>query len=167
MITRRTLFLSGAAAVAMGGTMSLYGRIEADARSDTFPVSFSEDEWRRRLSPEQFYVLRKHGTERPGSSPLNHEKRAGIFACAGCDQGLFRSEDKFESGTGWPSFTQPIKGAIGESIDRSFFMTRTEVHCSRCGGHQGHVFPDGPKPTGLRYCINGVALKFQPSAQAS
>jgi peptide-methionine (R)-S-oxide reductase len=167
MITRRTLFLSGTAAVAMGGTMSLFGKKEADARSAAFPVSYSEDEWRRRLSPEQFYVLRKHGTERPGSSPLNHEKRVGVFACAGCDQGLFRSEDKFESGTGWPSFTQPIKGAIGESIDKSFFMTRTEVHCSRCGGHQGHVFPDGPKPTGLRYCINGVALKFQPSAQAS
>jgi len=167
MITRRTLFLSGTAAAAMGSTMSLFGKTEVDARSGTFPVAYTEDEWRRRLSPEQFYVLRKHGTERAGTSPLNREKRAGAFACAGCDQALFRSEDKFESGTGWPSFTQPIKGAVGESVDKSFFMSRTEVHCSRCGGHLGHVFPDGPKPTGLRYCMNGVAMKFQPSAQAS
>jgi peptide-methionine (R)-S-oxide reductase len=130
-------------------------------------VSHADDEWRKRLTPEQYYVLRKHGTERAGTSPLNREKRAGTFACAGCQQDLFRSEDKFESGTGWPSFTQPIKGAVGESVDRSFFMKRTEVHCSRCGGHLGHVFPDGPKPTGLRYCMNGVAMTFAPSASAS
>jgi peptide-methionine (R)-S-oxide reductase len=169
MITRRTLFLSGTAALAMGSTMSLFGKTQqAEASSGAFAVSYSEDEWKKRLSPEAFYVLRKHGTERPGSSPLNHEKRTGVFHCAGCEQALFRSEDKFESGTGWPSFTQPINGAVGESTDRSFFMTRTEVHCSRCGGHLGHVFPDGPKPTGLRYCMNGVALAFKPgAAQAS
>ena len=167
MITRRTLFLSGTAAVAMGSAMSLFGKTEVDARSGAFPVSHTDDEWRKRLTPEQFYVLRKHGTERAGTSPLNREKRAGTFACAGCQQDLFRSADKFESGTGWPSFTQPIPGAVGESVDRSFFMTRTEVHCSRCGGHLGHVFPDGPKPTGLRYCMNGVAMTFAPNASAS
>ena len=162
MITRRTLFLSGTAAVAMGSTMSLFGKTDADARSKAFPVSYSDDEWRKRLTPEQYYVLRKHGTERAGTSPLNQEKRAGTFVCAGCQQPLFRSEDKFESGTGWPSFTRPIAGGVGETVDRSFFMTRTEVHCSRCGGHLGHVFEDGPPPTGLRYCINGVAMDFEP-----
>jgi peptide-methionine (R)-S-oxide reductase len=167
-MTRRTLFLSGTAAVAMGGAMSLFGNKVADARSEkAFPVNYSDEEWRRRLTPEQFYVLRNHGTERAGTSPLNREKRTGIFHCAGCDQALFRSEDKFESGTGWPSFTQPIAGAVGESVDKSFFMTRTEIHCSNCGGHLGHVFPDGPKPTGLRYCMNGVAMTFKPAATAS
>jgi peptide-methionine (R)-S-oxide reductase len=108
-------------------------------------------------------VLRKHDTERAGTSPLNAEKRKGTFNCAGCGQPLFASDTKFESGTGWPSFYQPIDdGAIEEQVDRTLWMTRTEVHCSRCGGHQGHVFPDGPNPTGLRYCINGVALKFEP-----
>jgi len=167
MITRRILLLGGSAALALGSTMSLFRKTEAEARPTAFPVSYSEDEWRKRLTPEQFYVLRRHGTERAGTSPLDREKRAGVFHCAGCDQALFRSEDKFDSGTGWPSFTRPIQGAIGESIDRSFFMTRTEVHCSRCGGHQGHVFPDGPKPTGLRYCINGVAMTFKPNTTAS
>jgi len=147
--------------------MSLFGKKQADARTDAFPVNYSDDEWRRRLTPEQYYVLRAHGTERAGTSPLNREKRAGTFHCAGCDQALFRSEDKFESGTGWPSFTRPIKGAVGESVDRTFFMTRTEVHCGNCGGHLGHVFPDGPKPTGLRYCMNGVAMTFKPVATAS
>jgi peptide-methionine (R)-S-oxide reductase len=148
--------------------MSLFSRkpVEA-AKPASFPFKMSDDEWRRKLTPEQYYVLRNHGTERAGTSPLNREKRTGVFHCAGCEQALFRSEDKFESGTGWPSFTQPIKGAIGESVDNSFFMRRTEVHCSNCGGHQGHVFPDGPKPTGLRYCINGVALSFKPRDAAS
>jgi peptide-methionine (R)-S-oxide reductase len=112
-------------------------------------------------------VLRKHGTERAGTSPLNHEKRKGTFECAGCDLALFSSDTKFESGTGWPSFYQPLPGAVGTTSDRSFFMTRTEVHCSRCEGHLGHVFDDGPKPTGLRYCMNGVAMKFVPGAAGS
>ena len=123
---------------------------------------FGEDEWKKRLSPEQFYVLRKHGTERPGSSPLNYEKRSGIFKCAGCGAPLFSADTKFESGTGWPSFFKPIEGAVEKTTDRTFGMTRTEVHCAKCGGHLGHVFPDGPHPTGLRYCMNGVALEFEP-----
>ena len=122
----------------------------------------TDDEWGQALSPEQFQVLRKHSTERPGSSPLNGEKRDGVFKCAGCGTPLFDSETKFESGTGWPSFFRPLGDAVGETTDRSMFMTRTEVHCATCGGHLGHVFPDGPEPTGLRYCMNGVAMKFEP-----
>jgi peptide-methionine (R)-S-oxide reductase len=119
--------------------------------------------WRARLTPEQFRVLRQHGTERPGTSKLNAEKRPGIFVCAGCGAKLFGSDTKFESGTGWPSFFAPLQGAVGTTKDRSLFMTRTEVHCAQCGGHLGHVFPDGPKPTGLRYCMNGVAMRFEPA----
>ena len=122
----------------------------------------TDDEWRGRLTPEQFQVLRKHGTEPPGSSPLNREKRDGTFKCAGCGQPLFTADSKFESGTGWPSFWRPLDDAVGTTTDSSLFMTRTEVHCARCGGHLGHVFPDGPAPTGLRYCMNGVALEFEP-----
>ena len=114
------------------------------------------------LTPEQFQVLREHGTERRGSSPLNHEKRSGIYSCAGCGTELFRSDTKFESGTGWPSFYEPLDGAIATTVDRSYGMTRVEVHCATCGGHLGHVFPDGPPPTGQRYCMNGVALEFEP-----
>ena len=120
----------------------------------------SDDEWRRTLTSEQFDVLRKHGTERPGSSALNHEKRDGTFTCAGCGRLLFTSETKYESGTGWPSFWKPVEGAVATTTDRSLFMERVEVHCANCGGHLGHVFPDGPNPTGQRYCINGVALQF-------
>jgi peptide-methionine (R)-S-oxide reductase len=127
-----------------------------------FEVVKTDEEWRRILTPEQYQVLRGHATERPGSCALLSEKRAGTFTCAGCGQPLFIADRKFESGTGWPSFFAPIEGAIDESVDDSHFMRRTEVHCSRCGGHLGHVFPDGPPPTGLRYCINGVALNFTP-----
>ncbi|MGL4242570.1 MAG: peptide-methionine (R)-S-oxide reductase MsrB [Beijerinckiaceae bacterium] len=128
----------------------------------TYPVTRTEAEWRAQLTPEQFHVLRGHGTERPGSCALNHEKRAGVFSCVGCGQELFRSKTKFESGTGWPSFDQPLPGSVESTTDRSWGMVRTEVHCSRCGGHLGHVFPDGPPPTGERYCINGVVLDFRP-----
>ena len=127
-----------------------------------YPVTRTDAEWRKLLTPEQYVIMRRHGTERPGSCALNYEKRPGTFTCAGCDQQLFVSKTKFESGTGWPSFFAPLEGSIETSEDRSFFMTRTEVHCSRCGSHLGHVFPDGPPPTGLRYCINGVALNFEP-----
>ena len=122
----------------------------------------SEQEWREKLTEPQFRVLREHGTEPAGTSPLNREKRQGIFRCAGCGAELFSSEAKFESGTGWPSFFAPLNGAVDTSVDGSLFMTRVEVHCARCGGHLGHVFPDGPAPTGERYCMNGVALAFEP-----
>ena len=123
----------------------------------------TEDEWRDRLSPEQFEVLRKHGTERAGTSPLNREHRPGVFRCAGCGQELFDTNTKFESGTGWPSFWAPLENAVETNTDRNYGMVRTEVHCSRCKGHLGHVFEDGPRPTGLRYCMNGVSLAFEPS----
>lgn len=142
------------------------GRDEAETAAENFPVQHSEAEWRQRLTPEQFAVLRQHATERPGTSPLNHEKRPGTFACAGCGQPLFAAETKFESGTGWPSFFQPLEGGVATTTDRSFFMTRTEVHCARCGGHLGHVFEDGPAPTGLRYCMNGAAMGFAPKDES-
>ena len=119
----------------------------------------------RKLSPEQLHILKEHGTERPGSSPLNHEKRAGDFMCAGCGAQLFASDTKYESGSGWPSFYAPIAEAVETTTDTSYRMTRTEVHCARCGGHLGHVFPDGPRPTGERYCINGAALDFKPNGK--
>ena len=133
---------------------------------DTAPMTeeMTEEEWRARLTPEQFRVLRRHGTERAGTSPLNAEKRQGRFLCAGCGAALFDAAAKFDSGTGWPSFRAPLEGAVGTRTDRSLFMSRTEVHCARCGGHLGHVFPDGPAPTGLRYCMNGVAMRFAPKA---
>jgi len=128
-----------------------------------FPVEKSEEEWRRQLTPEQYAVLRGHATERPGSCALLREKRPGTFKCVACTQPLFVADRKFESGTGWPSFFAPLEGAIGTTADNSWGMTRVEVHCNRCGGHLGHVFEDGPPPTGLRYCINGVALDFEPA----
>ena len=141
--------------------MSLFRK---ETQAEAFPVEKPDAEWRKELPPEAYRVLRQHGTERAGTSPLNAEKRPGTFACAGCGQALFDAGTKFESGTGWPSFFAPIEGGIGTTTDRSFFMTRTEVHCSRCGGHLGHVFPDGPAPTGERYCMNGVAMRFEPKA---
>lgn len=136
---------------------------KASPMTDT-PFTLSDAEWRARLTPEQYRIMRQHGTERPGSCGLLREKRAGIFACAGCGTPLFRSDGKFESGTGWPSFTAPVEGALGLTRDTSHGMVRTEVHCATCGSHMGHVFPDGPPPTGLRYCINGVALDFAPDS---
>jgi peptide-methionine (R)-S-oxide reductase len=132
------------------------------ASSEKFPVDKTREEWRRELKPDAYRVLREHGTERAGSSPLNGEHRAGVFRCAGCGAPLFASDAKFESGSGWPSFYQPMPGAVATDEDGSHFMRRTEVHCANCGGHLGHVFPDGPQPTGERYCTNGAALKFEP-----
>jgi peptide-methionine (R)-S-oxide reductase len=126
-----------------------------------FPLERADAEWRSSLTPEAYRVLRQHGTERPGTSPLNHEKRPGRFVCAGCGQALFDAATKYESGTGWPSFYLPLEGAVGTQVDRTLFMVRTEVHCANCGGHLGHVFPDGPPPTGLRYCMNGAAMTFE------
>jgi peptide-methionine (R)-S-oxide reductase len=134
--------------------------------TQAFAVTHTEAEWRRLLTPEQYAVLRGHATERPGSCALNYEKRSGTFSCAGCGQKLFVAQTKFESGTGWPSFHTPVPGTIATTVDRSHWMERTEVHCSRCGGHLGHVFDDGPPPTGLRYCINGVAMNFEPGESA-
>jgi peptide-methionine (R)-S-oxide reductase len=127
----------------------------------------SDSEWRAALTPQQYKVLRGHGTEPPGSSPLNLEKRDGTFACAGCGEPLFSADAKYESGTGWPSFFKPLEGSVETTTDRSFGMTRVEVHCKSCGGHLGHLFPDGPQPTGMRYCMNGVALAFEPETTSA
>jgi peptide-methionine (R)-S-oxide reductase len=162
MLDRRRLLVGTAALFTLARSNAAsavsMGEVSGDLRALT------EADWKKRLTAQQFYVLRQHGTERAGSSPLDHEKRKGVFACAGCDRPLFSSETKFDSGTGWPSFYAPLPDAVGTQTDRSLFMKRTEVHCARCLGHLGHVFEDGPKPTGLRYCMNGVALKFEPVA---
>jgi peptide-methionine (R)-S-oxide reductase len=138
-----------------------------NAAEKPFAVALSEEEWRRRLSPAQYRVLREHGTERAGTSPLDKQYDTGVYTCAGCGQPLFDSSTKFNSGTGWPSFWAPLGDAVETHSDRSFFMTRTEVHCNRCGGHLGHVFDDGPQPTGQRYCMNGVSLDFRPGERAA
>jgi len=168
MMNRRALLASGVALAALSvASKSGETKPMTTTDQDIDWTKLSDAEWRKRLTPQQYYVLRGHGTERAGTSPLNHEKREGTFVCAGCDLPLFSSKTKFESGTGWPSFYEPLPNAVGTKTDRSFFMTRTEVHCSRCLGHLGHVFNDGPQPTGLRYCMNGVALKFEPVSASS
>ena len=147
------------------GLGSLFGSSSKDSKGEDFSVEKTPEDWKRDLSPEQFYVLREHGTERAGTSPLNHEKREGTFVCAGCDQALFEAGTKFESGTGWPSFFQPVsKENVATITDKSHGMSRTEILCARCDCHLGHVFEDGPKPTGLRYCLNSESLKFKERA---
>jgi peptide-methionine (R)-S-oxide reductase len=168
MIARRK-FLGG---TALAGVLAVTGAAwwrgggdaeAADTGPGKFEVEKTDAEWRKILTPEQYDVLRDQGTERPFTSPLLDEHRKGTFSCAGCDLPLFASETKFDSGTGWPSFYQPLANAVGTTEDRSFMMVRVEVHCRRCGGHLGHVFDDGPPPTGKRYCMDGVALKFTPA----
>jgi peptide-methionine (R)-S-oxide reductase len=157
-ITRRYFVLAGGAMalVGCGGESPAYAQ-------GNFPFRLTDAQWRARLSPAAYNVLRRHGTERAGSSPLDGEKRRGTFHCAGCNHRLFSSATKFDSGTGWPSFWQPLPRAIGTREDRSLMSARTEVHCANCGGHLGHVFNDGPRPTGLRYCMNGIAMTFRPA----
>ena len=171
MLTRREFSRATASlAVTLGGTLgggaSALSTVAkaAGPAGEKFEIMKTDDEWKKLLTKEQYAVLRKHGTERAGTSPLDKIYAPGTYNCAGCDLPLFTSDTKFDSGTGWPSFYQPIENAVGSTVDSSFFMTRTEIHCRRCGGHLGHVFADGPKPTGLRYCMNGVAMKFVPKA---
>ena len=165
MFTRRQALYAGGAGLAALFIGRLASPPAAKATTN-FEVTHTDAEWRKLLTPAQYDVLRQEGTERPFTSELLKEHRDGTFACAGCDLPLFSSKTKFESGTGWPSFYQPLPDAVATSSDRSLLMMRTEVHCRRCGGHLGHVFDDGPKPTGLRYCMNGVALTFKPDAPA-
>jgi peptide-methionine (R)-S-oxide reductase len=167
MPSRRQLLVALGSAIALGPAIAwVAGRsgVPTDSVDDRFPVQRTDDEWRARLTRQQYSVLRQHSTERAFTSPLNDEKRRGTFLCAGCGNELFHSRTKFESGTGWPSFWEPLAGAVGTRVDRSLLMVRTEVHCADCGGHLGHVFDDGPKPTGLRYCMNGAALTFRTEA---
>jgi len=158
---RQFLTMAGIGAVVLGLFAGRRGAAPAEA-AETFEYQLSDDQWRKKLSPEAYRVLRHEDTEYPFTSPLNNEHRAGIFSCAGCSLPLYSSQTKFNSGTGWPSFWQPLKDAVRTRVDGSLGFTRTEVHCRRCGGHLGHVFRDGPPPTGLRYCMNGVAMHFTP-----
>ncbi len=160
MLTRRFVVAGGAICAA---AIAFKGLTTSTSAVEIFAVAHTDDEWRKKLTPDQFAELRQAGTERPFTSPLLHEERTGVFACAGCEQDAFSSATKFDSGTGWPSFWAPIDKAIGTTSDRTFGFVRTAVHCSQCGGHLGHVFDDGPKPTGLRYCMNGVAMNFKPT----
>jgi peptide-methionine (R)-S-oxide reductase len=161
-MNRRFLLGAGGAGL-LGGVAFFAGGRESHAAEGKFEIMLSDAEWRKRLTPQQYEVLREENTERAGSSPLNKEKRKGTYVCAGCGLPLYSSATKFESGTGWPSFWKPLPNAIATREDNKLFFTRTEVHCRRCGGHIGHVFDDGPKPTGLRYCMNGLAMKFRPA----
>jgi peptide-methionine (R)-S-oxide reductase len=164
MTDRRRLMLSGLGALAALPFANRFTATPAQAATGAkFAYTLTDAQWRAKLPGEAYAVLRHEATERPFSSPLNDEKRAGVFACKGCGLPLFASKTKFDSGTGWPSFYAPLPNAVGTATDRSLFMERTEVHCRRCGGHLGHVFEDGPKPTGLRYCMNGAALTFAPT----
>ena len=162
MISRRRLLADAAAGAAFALTSAC--RMRADAAAARFEVEHTDAEWRKLLTPDQYAVLRHEATERPFSSPLDHEKRRGTFTCAGCQLDLFSSATKFDSGTGWPSFWAPLENAVGITTDMSLGMIRKAVNCRRCGGHLGHVFDDGPRPTGLRYCMNGVAMTFKPLA---
>jgi peptide-methionine (R)-S-oxide reductase len=169
MPSRRQFFVVAATTLGLAPVVVWFGSPSVANNAEAahpFPVAKSDSEWRSQLGPARYRILRDKGTEPAGSSALDHEKRRGTFACAGCQQPLFSADTKFNSGTGWPSFYQPLEHAVDTSIDRSWFMVRTEAHCSRCGGHLGHVFTDGPPPTGLRYCMNGLALTFIPAASA-
>jgi peptide-methionine (R)-S-oxide reductase len=161
--SRRRFLQAGAAAAVLAalGVYTMGARRSGATDAEAFEITHTDDEWKKILTPNQFKVLRESATERPFSSPLNDEHRHGVFSCAGCDLDLYSSETKFDSGTGWPSFYQPLANAVGTTRDTSLLMVRTAVHCRRCGGHLGHVFDDGPKPTGLRYCMNGLAMKFR------
>jgi peptide-methionine (R)-S-oxide reductase len=166
-ITRRAMLAYSAAAVTgamLFGKRFIGGAPARAAENEHFDVQHTDAEWRAKLTPAQYSVLREEGTERAFTSPLDEENRKGVFACAGCDLHLYSSDTKFDSGTGWPSFWQPLPNAVNKRVDTSLGMERDEVHCRRCGGHLGHVFDDGPRPTGLRYCMNGVALTFTPGA---
>jgi peptide-methionine (R)-S-oxide reductase len=162
MASRRQFLYVAGATVGLTPLVAWLGSpsVANSSSSEAFPVQKTDAEWRASLTDDQYDVLRKHSTERAFTSPLNHEKRHGTFACAGCAQPLFSSETKFESGTGWPSFWKPLDHAVATTVDKSYFMVRTEVHCSRCGGHLGHLFADGPRPTGERFCMNGAAMTF-------
>ncbi|MEO6921159.1 MAG: peptide-methionine (R)-S-oxide reductase MsrB [Collimonas sp.] len=159
MLTRRNMLFRIGRTLLTGGLLAALGW---RATAETYEIMHTDAEWKHLLNPTQYVILRQEGTERPYSSPLDHEKRVGTFSCAGCDLPAYSSKTKFDSGTGWPSFWQPLPNAIVTRTDSTLGMNRTEVHCRRCGGHLGHVFDDGPKPTGLRYCMNGAVLKFTP-----